>query len=315
MSTIEIDVQQSILKRKQKSKDIFYVEYNKLTNRVLKVTKENISPSNTQHAIMTTETCSAITSLFNSSLALHDLTVNYNTHTNLGKLVIIEQVNPEANNLTIAENNSINFIEIFPDTVCKRLEVTFDPEKFKQALTVDNNLAHRLEQMPEWFEIIAADKYEKSKLLGMFAFNTKDLFTSLSTSVYAPWLPDTGIHDIDFLYSNQSINVSILTQLEPHVNVPHIKPALVYKQDNNVLTIQNLYKHLGIFNLDKHITLFIHSANNPEKILETVRLNTHEFDNYGQVECILNTSQAVNIISDSRHLHIENANANTYYQF
>jgi hypothetical protein len=94
-----------------------------------------------------------------------------------------------------------------------------------------------------------------------------------------------------------------------------LKPEIVFKQIGNVLQIQSAMRETKNFNLEEKITFYMYSSADPSQIIDSVTLNTNKLDNFNLVELKLKSTKKIKMISNYHHLHIEDANVSTYYQF
>jgi hypothetical protein len=131
-------------------------------------------------------------------------------------------------------------------------------------------------------------------------------------------LPDDAdkLDTFDFLHYNHNIRISV--DRDPFyipIAKESYKPAILYKQFKNRLQIQSVINESKNFHLDSNITFYLFDSTEPGEILDTITLNSSDLDNFNLLEFKLKTTKKVKMISNYSHLHIEDANVSTYYQF
>ena len=314
----EFDIQKTILKKKSVKSSKFFVEYDKLTNQVLKITPEHIEATNPRCDILVVEENDLIKEIFANKISLHKLKIRYDYETNTRFIVKHYQKNYKEFDYIKSNNDPENFIHLYCDFVSKRVVANFIDHNFMRDFTKERTTELQLANMPEWLNVYCIHKHDPSILFGTININLKRLFIDQEQSYQCSWLPDdiTYFEDLTFLHYNHDIKITVDKEpiYVPVAAVPY-KPTIVYKQSSGTLQLQSIMEEVRNFRLDNDITFYLYDANDPSIILDTVSLNTEALNNFSMIELKLKTEQPVKVISNYSHLHIEDANVSTYYKF
>jgi len=314
----EFDIQKTILKKKKIKNSKFYVEYDKLTYQVLGVSPHNVLNEDPRRTTLEIEENDLIKEIFYNKSPLHKLRIKYD-HDSESRILYKHQDRRRWEfDYVYGETDGDNFIHLHCDLITKKINVNFIYDNFKQEYTKENTTEFQLENMPDKMEIFCIDKKEPSRLYDTLELNIKELFSNHAQTFPCKWLPNEHIKfdNLGFLHYNHDFKVSI--DKEPYyvpIATVGFKPLLVYKQTGNKLQIQSAMRGTQNFNLDKEITFYVFDSNDPSQILDSITLNTNELDDFKLVELTLKSKTPVKIISNYHHLHIEDANVSTYYQF
>lgn len=314
----EFDIQKTILKKKSVKSSKFHVEYDKLTNQVLKITPEYIESTDPRRDILVVEENDLIKEVFSNKISLHKLKVRYDYETNTRFIVKHYQKHRNEFDYIKSDNSPENFIHVYCDFISKRIVANFVDHKFLQDYTTERTTELQLANMPEWLDVYCIHRNDPSILYGTISLNLKKLFVDQEQSISCPWLPDdvTYFDDLTFLHYNHDVKLTVDKEpvYVPIASIPY-RPAIVYKQSNDTLQLQSIIEEVKNFRLDNDITFYLYDANDPSIILDTVSLNTETLNNFSMIELKLKTEQPVKVISNYSHLHIEDTNVSTYYKF
>lgn len=314
----EFDIQKTILKKKELKVGKFYIEYEKLTNRILGVTPEKITINDYRKDLLEIDENDLIRDIFNNKVPLHKLKIRYDYESNTR--ILYRHYDPKRWEFDYIRGtkDSNNFIHFYCDIVSKKIIVNFIDYNFMREFTKEKINELNLSQLPEYIDIFCIDKYEPSKLFDTLPLDLKSLFKGQEQRFHCYWLPDVPeeFEKIDFLHYNHDIKITV--DKEPmYVPVANIqlKPTIVYKQTGNKLQVQSIMNDTRNFQLDEIITFYLFDFNDPGQILDTISLNTSSLDNFNLVEFKLKTKKPIKMISNYSHLYIEDSNVSTYYQF
>ncbi len=314
----EFDIQKTILKKKPAKNSKFFVEYDKLTNQVLRVTPEQIESSNPRSDILVVEENDLIKEIFNNKISLHKLKVSYDYETSTRFIVKHYQKNRSEFDYVRTDNDPENFIHLYCDFITKKVVANFISHNFMRDFTKEKTTELQLSNWPERLEVYCTHKYDPSRLFGTLTLDLKKIFVDQEQTFYCPWLPDNSAYfdDLTFLHYNHDIKLTVDKEpiYIPVASVPY-KPIIVYKQSGDVLQLQSVIEEARNFRLDNDITFYLYDANDPSVILDTVSLNTETLNNFSMIKLKLKTEKQVKVISNYSHLHIEDANVSTYYKF
>ncbi len=314
----EFDIQKTILKKKEHRNGKFYVEYDKLTNRVFSVTPTYTQITEFRRGQLEIDENALIRDIFNNKIPLHTLRVKYDIESN--SRILYRQTHSrksEFDYITV-EKNKKHFINLHCDPVSKRIVISFDDIYFKNQLATERVNETVLKELPDQIPIYCIDKHEPSRLYDTLHIDLKTLFSEHEQKFWCAWLPDdkSQLDSIDFLHYNHGLSITVINDIvEEPIAVTNIKPAILYKQVKNKLQIQSVIEETKNFYLDENITFYLFDVNNPDKILDTISLNSSDLDNFSLLELKLKTTKSVKMISNYSHLHIEEANDSTYYKF
>lgn len=315
----EFDIQKTILKKKENKNSIFYVEYDRLTNQVFGITPDKFKPENIRHAILEVQENDLIRAIFNNKIALHKLKVKYNHANNTRTLYRQREISRyEFDFIRGSKDGDDNFIHLQCDVISKKINVNFIENIFLKEFTKERISEVTLAELPKELPIYCIDKYEPSKLFGTINVNFKRLFNGYEQRFNCFWLPDdpAKLDTIDFLHYNHNIRISVDDNpFYLPVASEIYKPTILYKQIKNRLQIQSVISEAKNFQLDDRITFYLFDSAEPGEILDTITLNSSDLDNFNLLEFKLKTTKKVKMISNYSHLHIEDANVSTYYQF
>lgn len=314
----EFDIQKTILKKKEHKNGKFYVEYDKLTNKVFAVTPTYKAVTEFRRGQLELEENSLIKDIFDNKIPLHTLRVKYDIESNSRTLYRQRHSHKSEFDYITVKRDHRHFINLYCDVVSKRITLHFDDANFKSQLANEHIDETLLRELPEEISIYCINKNEPSKLYDTLKVDLKKLFIEHEQKFWCSWLPDTSeaIDDIDFMHYNHGINITISNEIlhEPIASAIS-KPSIIYKQTKNKLQIQSVMEESKNFYLDDNITFYLFDANNPDKILDTISLNSAELNNFNLLELKLKTTKSIKMISNYSHLHIEEANDSTYYKF
>lgn len=314
----EFDVQKTILKKKQRKNSSFYVEYDKLTYQVLGIYPEKIAVSNIRNTLLEVPESSLIREIFNNKISLHRLKIKHDYQTGTKVLYKNYELKKWEFDYIRTNKNEENFIHLHCDVISKKVTANFVEQNFMNHFTTETVNEMNLSQLPSNLNVYAIDKHEPSKLLGTINLNFKQLFLEKQQRFNCVWLPDslTELENVDFLYYNHDLKIAVNSNEEytPKINIA-LKPAILYKQQGNILEIQSVMNDTKNFHLNDTIDFYLYNANDPSQILDVVSLNTQQLDNFNLVEVKLKTKKPIKMISNYHYLHIEDANVSTYYQF
>lgn len=314
----EFDIQKTILKKKEHKNGKFYVEYDKLTNRVFSVTPTHTQITEFRRGQLEVDENTLIRDIFNNKIPLHTLRVKYDIESNTRILYRQTHYRKSEFDYVTVDKNKKHFINLQCDPVAKRIVIAFDDIYFKNQLATERVNETLLKELPEHISLYCIDKHEPSRLYDTLLIDLKKLFTEHEQKFWCSWLPDEKslLSNIDFLHYNHGLNITIIDDvIEEPIAVSHTKPSILYKQVKNKLQIQSVMEESKNFYLDDNITFYLFDANNPDKILDTISLNSSELDNFNLLELKLKTTKSIKMISNYSHLHIEEANDSTYYKF
>ncbi len=314
----EFDIQKTILKKKEHKNGKFYVEYDKLTNRVFSVTPTHTQITEFRRGQLEIDENALIRDIFNNKIPLHTLRVKYDIESNSRILYRQKHSHKSEFDYITVKKNKKHFINLHCDVVSKRIVISFDDNHFKSQLASEVVNETVLKELPDQISIYCIDKNEPSKLYDTLHVDLKKLFSEHEQKFWCAWLPDdkAQAENLDFLHYNHGLNITIIDDvLEEPIAVSNTKPSILYKQVKNKLQIQSVMEESKNFYLDDNITFYLFDANNPDKILDTISLNTSDLDNFNLLELKLKTTKSVKMISNYSHLHIEEANDSTYYKF
>ena len=315
---IEFDIQKTILKKKENKNSKFYVEYDRLTNQVIAVAPERNSLSNARHAFLEVEENDVIRGIFENKTPLHKLKVRYDYNTNSRVLYKSRELSRYEFDYVRSSRDNDNFIHLHCDVVSKKINVNFVDSIFLKEFTKERVNELTLANLPASMSVYAIDKHEPSKLFDTIDINFKKLFLGLEQRFNCFWLPDdvTKLETIDFLHYNHNIRLSVDTDpLYVPIHTESYKPAILFKQIDNKLVIQSIIGESKNFYLDNKITFYLYDPAEPGEILDTITVNSSDLDNFNLLEFNLKTTRKIKMISNYSHLHIEDANVSTYYQF
>jgi hypothetical protein len=315
---VEFDIQKTILKKKKVKSRKFYVEYDKLTYQVLGIAPYEVKLDNPRRANLELDENDLLHEIFQKKIPLHRLKIRYDADSDIKILYRHRDHKRWEFDYVYGESDGKNFIHLHCDFVTKKINANFIYENFKQEYTKEKTTEFHLSMMPESMEVYCIDKREPSKLYDKLTLNVKDLFHNQDQVFSCKWLPNDpdSFDNLSFLHYNHNFKISV--DKEPYfvpVAAMKFKPTLVYKQINNKLQIQSVMEETKNFNLGNEITFYMYSRNDPGQILDTVTLKTSELDSFNLVELKLKSNKPVKIITNYQHLHIEDANVSTYYQF
>jgi len=316
---VEFDVQKTILKKKQVKSKKFYVEYDKLTYQILGIAPYDNAVTNPRHANLELDENELLREIFYKKIPLHKLRIRYDAESKTKILYQYREHKKWEFDYVYGENNTKNFIHLHCDFVTKKINANFIYENFKQEYTNEQLSESQLSSMPDQMEIYCMDKKEPSKLYDKLTLNIKDLFNSHNQTFSCKWLPNdsSAIDNLAFIHYNHNFNISI--DKEPYyatvASSTELKPEIVFKQIGTVLQIQSVMRETNNFNLGEEITFYMYSSADPSQIIDTITLNTNKLDNFNLVELKLKSNKKIKMISNYHHLHIEDANVSTYYQF
>lgn len=314
----EFDIQKTILKKKSVKSSKFFVEYDKLTNQVLKITPEHIETENPRCDILVVDENDLIREVFTNKISLHKLKVRYDYESNTRTVVKHYQKHRWEFDYIKTDNDPENFIHLYCDFVSKKIVANFIDKNFLKDYTKERTTELQLSNLPDWLDVYCIQKHDPSKLYGTMSLNLKKLFTDQEQSFQCSWLPDdeSYFNDLTFLHYNHDIKLTV--DKEP-IYVPIVsaayKPTMVYKQSEDILQLQSIIEEAENFRLGENITFYLYDANDPSVILDTVSLNTESLNNFNMIELKLKNNTPVKVISNYSHLHIEDANVSTYYKF
>jgi hypothetical protein len=316
---IEFDIQKTILKKKENKNSKFYVEYDRLTNQVFGVTPDRIKPGNIRHTLLEVEENNLIKSIFENKISLHKLKVRYDYATDARTLFLQRELSRyEFDYIRSAKPGEDNFIHLHCDVVAKKINVNFVENIFLEEFTKERISELTLGELPADLSVYCIDRHEPSKLFDTIDINFKKLFNGYEQRFNCFWLPDDSsfLDKIDFLHYNHNVRLSV--GKDPFyipVGKESYKPAIIYKQIKNKLQIQSAISESKNFHLGPEITFYLFDASEPSVILDTITVNSSDLDNFNLLEFNLKTTKNVKMISSYSHLHIEDANVSSYYQF
>lgn len=314
----EFDIQKTILKKKEHKNGKFYVEYDKLTNKVFAVTPTRSQITEFRRGQIEIDENALIRDIFNNKIPLHTLRVKYDIGSNSRILYRQQYAHKSEFDYVTVQKNKKHFINLYCDVVSKRIILNFDNGYFKEQLSLEHINETILRELPDELAVYCIDKFEPSKLYDTLHINLKKLFAEHEQKFWCSWLPDSieQAEHIDFLHYNHGISINVSNEiLQEPIASAFSKPSIIYKQTKNKLQIQSVMEQSKNFYLDDNITFYLFDANNPDKILDTISLNSSDLDNFNLLELKLNTTKSIKMISNYSHLHIEEANDSTYYKF
>lgn len=314
----EFDIQKTILKKKENKNSKFYVEYDRLTNRVIGVAPERNTLSGTRHAFLEVDENDVIRGIFENKTPLHRLKVRYDYNSNTRILYKSREISRYEFDYVRNNNNKDNFIHLHCDVVSKKINVNFIDTVFLKEFTKERVNELTLSNLPKNLAVYAIDKHEPSKLFDTIDINFKKLFLGLEQRFDCFWLPNNTaeLESIDFLHYNHDIRLSVdKDPLYVPIHTELYKPTILYKQVDNQLQVQSVIGESKNFYLDRKITFYLYDPAEPSEILDTITVNSSDLDNFNLLEFKLKTTKKIKMISNYSHLHIEDANVSTYYQF
>lgn len=316
---VEFDIQKTILKKKENKNSRFYVEYDRLTNQVFGITPNRSKPDNIRNALLEVEENDLIRAIFNNKVALHKLRVRYDYTSNTRVLYRQRELSRyEFDYIRSDRDGENNFIHFHCDVVSKKINVNFIENIFLTEFTKERINEITLSELPLELPVYCIDRHEPSRLFGTIRVDFKKLFSGAEQRFNCIWLPDDPalLDSIDFLHYNHNIKISVdKDPLYVPIAKEKYKPAILYKQVKNKIQIQSVINEAKNFHLDSAITFYLFDAADPGEILDTITLNSSELDNFNLLEFKIRTTRKVKMISNYSHLHIEDANVSTYYQF
>ena len=315
---VEFDIQKTILKKKEVKSKKFYVEYDKLTYQILGISPYKTENNNTRQTTLELEENDLIREIFYSRVPLHKLKIKYDSKTDTRILYKHREHKRWEFDYVYGENDGNNFIHLHCDLVTKKISANFIYDNFKQEYTKERTTESQLANMPDNMEIFCIDKKEPSKLYDKLTLNIKELFSYHEQTFMCNWLPNEhkSFDNLGFLHYNHDFKISV--DRDPYyipVATANHKPTLIYKQIGNKLQIQSLMEETQNFNLDASITFYMYNSSDPSQILDSITVNTNELDNFKLIELKLKSNTPIKMITNYHHLHIEDTNVSTYYQF
>jgi hypothetical protein len=316
---IEFDIQKTILKKKQNKNSKFYVEYDRLTNQVVGVTPDKITPGNVRHTLLEVDESKLIKSIFENRIPLHKLKVRYDYATDTRTLFLQRELSRyEFDYIRSAKPGEDNFIHLHCDVVAKKINVNFIENIFMHEFTKERISEITLSELPKDLSVYCIDRYEPSRLFDTININFKKLFSGYEQRFSCVWLPDdaANLNQFDFVHYNHNVRLSV--DKEPFyipIGKVSYKPTIIYKQSRNKLQIQSAISESKNFHLDSEITFYLFDPAEPSVILDTITVNSSDLDNFNMLEFKIKTTKKVKMISNYSHLYIEDSNVSSYYQF
>ena len=316
---IEFDIQKTILKKKEHRNSKFYVEYDKLTNQVFGITPEHKTVHEFRRGLLEIEENDLVREIFNNKTPLHLLRVKYD-HEQKTR-ILYKQYNKHKSEFDFIRgerNLSNSFIHVYCDVISKSIRINFVESVFMDELTKEKINESLLQELPDSITLYCIDKHEPSRLYDTIEVSLKILFSGEEQQFKCFWLPDNvdQLADLDFLHYNHNLKINISYEpLYVPVATSLFKPSIIYKQTKNKLEIQSAISEVKNFYLGDNITFYLFDAHDPGQILDTISLNSAELDNFKLLKFDIQTARPIKMISNYSHLHIEEANANTYYEF
>ncbi len=316
---IEFDIQKTILKKKENRNSLFYVEYDRLTNQVYSINPDKISIADARRALLELEENNQIRSIFENKESLHNFRVRYDSSTS--RRILYKQKNHvryEFDYVRSSNSSENNFVHLHCDVVTKKINVNFIENVFLDEFTKEQVSEITLSELPDSLSVYAIDKFEPSKLYGTIGINLKKLFHGYEQRFDCFWLPDDRkvLDTLDFLHYNHHINIHVDTEpFYSPVAKENYKPAILYKQQGNKLLIQSMISEAKNFYLDSYITFYVFDAADPGQILDAITVNSSMLDNFNLLDLKIKTTKKIKMISNYSHLHFEDANVSSYYQF
>lgn len=315
---IEFDIQKTILKKKENKNSKFYVEYDRLTNRVIAVAPGQGNLSNSRHGFLEVDENEVIRGIFENKTPLHRLKVRYDYTNNTRILYKSREISRYEFDYIRSSNHQDNFIHLHCDVVSKKINVNFIDSTFLKEFTRERVDELTLSNLPNNLAVYAIDKHEPSKLFDTIDINFKKLFLGVEQRFNCFWLPNDAadLASFDFLHYNHNIQLSVdKDPLYVPIHTESYKPTILYKQVGNRLQIQSAISESKNFYLDSKIAFYFYDPSEPSEILDTITVNSSDLDNFNLLEFKLKTTKKIKMISNYSHLYIEDANVSTYYQF
>lgn len=316
---VEFDIQKTILKKKEKRTGRYYIEYDKLTNNVIKVSPNFLQASDIRKDVFVKDEDDLIANIFYRKVPLHKLRVKYNKKLNKKILYLHawERRN-EFDYVLNSRNNSNHFIHVYCDLISKKISANFISDNFKELYTEDVISEQNLSTTPKNLDIYCLNVHERSRLYDKLSLNLSSLFLDHELTFNCHWLPHTAdlFQNFGFLHYNYDFNISVSTEpvLIPIKTVDY-KPAILYKQENDEVTIQSAIHDKNNFKLGDKILFYIFSYYDPTLILDTLELDSTMLNNYNQFKHRLNCNKEIKMLSNYSHLHVEKINDNSHYKF
>jgi hypothetical protein len=314
----EFDIQKTVLKKRSTKKEqTVYVEYDRLTFLVQTVSPTKINSSKNRNLITEVSYSNIITRLFQNKISLSNLIIKRNQKTN--KLEISQNqtfIKGEFDYIFALESNQ-SYIYLNCDLISKKITVVFDYDIFKSMMYREIILEKDLAELPDVITIYCLDKNERSNLLGQINIPTQELFDLHKLEYSCKWLPDNQekFDNIGFLYYNNNQSISIGNMLISDTIIGKFKPNVLYNQQGNVLQLQSMIQDVNSFKLNKEIVLYPFYKHDPATMLGPIKLDSKNFNNFNNFKIKINTSIEVGLVSNYLHLHLEESNDITNYQF
>lgn len=312
----EFDIQHSVLKKRTTNEYDVYVEYDRLTYGVISISPKPLMPSSNRSIIIKIDPSDLTKKIFDSKLSLSKLKIKKNLESGKLELIQHKQRRKSEFDYIFASSNEHSYIHLECNVISKHIHISFNYEIFKYNFSTDKLTENDLEELPDLIEIYCIDKVERSKLLGKFIISTKELFETYGITYKCAWLPDSNekLKNIGFLYynDNQVISMGDQTKIQLKNNL-EFKPNLLYKQHGNVLKLQSMMHDINSFRLGEDIILYLYHKNDPTKMMDTIKLNSDQLNNYNQFEIELSSSKEIKLLCNYHHLYTKEENVNTYY--
>lgn len=314
----EFDVQKTILRKKEKRKHQFYIEYDRLTNSIIKISPNVIYPSDIRKDILIKEEDKLITDIFLRRVPVNRLRIKYNRKSNQKILYLQNNFIKNEFNYVLNNSNAHEFIYLHCDLTGKKININFISDNFKNLYSDDILSEQNLAETPQYLNLFCINKFEKSYLYDRLKINMEDLFRDMELSYRCNWLPDSEkeFKNLGFLHYNYDFNISAGTDplLVPIEKYDH-KPNIIYKQEQDKIIIQSMIVNINNFRLDNTIKFYFFDYYDPTTVLGSLELDSTILNNYGQYQYNLFDSRLVKILSNYSHLHIEKIYDNSYYKF
>jgi len=314
----EIDIQQTVLKKRSTKKEQeLFVEYDRLTFTVCTVSPVKIEPSKNRNLVTAVPESNITARLFQNKMSLANLVVKRNEINNSLELAE-NKVKRKSEFDFVFASNEPSYIHLNCDLVSKKITVRFDYIIFKSLMYQERILEKDLAALPDLITVYCLDKTERSCLLGKIVIPIRELFNLHSLDFTCKWLPDNEqrFENIGFLYYDNDQTISVGHSISSYLpTISKYKPNLLYKQQGNVLYLQSMMQDVNSFRLGKDITFYHFCKNDPSVMLGSVLLNSTKLNNYNYFEVAINTTKEVRLISNYFHLHLEESDAVTDYQF
>ena len=313
----EFDIQHSVLKKRTTNNEyIVYVEYDKLTHGVISVSPNLLAESTRRSSVVQIAQSELTKKVFDSKISLSKLMIKKNQSSGKLELIQYKQRKKTEFDFVFATSNEHSYIHLNCNVVSKQIVISFDDTVFKQNFSTEKLTENDLEELPDYIEIYCIDKTERSRLFGKFSVSTKELFEKYELSFACLWLPDTDdqLKNIGFLYynDNQIISMGNQTKIKVENNL-EFKPNLLYKQHGNVLKLQSTMHDINSFRLGEEIILYLYQKYDPTKMLDTIKLNSNQLNNYNQFEIKLRSSKKIKLLCNYQYLYTKEENVNSYY--